>query len=95
MNKIKRIIISSGTFIVGSASKVFAAPIQSKYGVFKPEPTIGEKILGVGKIVVPVILFIIGIFIMLSKKITKKAKKIIIFVIAILVIIGIILVNNL
>ena len=47
---------------------------EPKYGIF--EPTIGEKILGIGKIALPLVLFIIGLFVVLSKKITKKVKVI-------------------
>ena len=57
---------------------------EIKYGIF--EPTIGEKISGIGKIALPLVLFIIGLFVVLSKKITKKVKVI---TISILLTIGI------
>lgn len=101
MKKIKKIFISSGSFILGLCSKVFAASldrIEIKYGIIDPgmiekkygvfEPTIGEKISGIGKFAIPIILFVIGLFVVLSKKITKKVKIIIISVLIILVILG-------
>lgn len=89
MNKIKKVLISFSLFFTGMMSKVFAVGIEqeSKYGVFDPsivtkygvlEPTMGEKISRFGKIVIPIILFIIGLFVILSKKITKKIKIIVI-----------------
>lgn len=66
---------------------------ETKYGIFEPEPTIGEKILNIGKFALPVILFVIGLFVVLNKKITKKAKIIAVSILAILAIIGYILMN--
>ena len=62
----------------------FLTYVATKYGVF--EPTIGEKISGIGKIALPLVLFIIGLVVILSKKITKKLKVI---TISILLTIGI------
>lgn len=91
MNKIKKVFISFGAFFTGLVSKVFAANIphaQSKYGIFEPEPTMGERILSVGKFALPVILFVIGLFVVLSKKITKKIKVIVISVLFLLAVLG-------
>lgn len=89
MNKIKKVLTSFSLFFTGMMSKVFAFGMeQTKYGVFDPsivedkygvfEPTMGEKISRFGKIAIPIILFIIGLFVILSKKITKKIKIIVI-----------------
>lgn len=100
MNKIKKIFTSFGVFFTSMVSKVLAFDIammvEDKYGVIDPrmyeikygifEPTIGEKISGIGKIALPLVLFIIGLFVVLSKKITKKVKVI---TISILLTIGI------
>lgn len=108
MNKIKKIFISLGAFFAGIVSKVFAADsiidsmnlivdtnnlimIDTKYGVF--EPTIGEKISTVGKLALPIIIFIIGLFVILSKKITKKVKAIVVSILIILTVLGYILLN--
>lgn len=99
MNKIKKIFISFGVSFMGMISKVFAVgdSVEMKYGVIDPgmyetkygifEPTIGERISGIGKIVLPLVLFVIGLFVILSKKITKKVKVI---TISTLLIIGIV-----
>lgn len=107
MNKIKKVFISFGVFITGLISKASAVSIneqtkygvidpsviETKYGIFKAEPTIGEKISSVGKFAIPIALFIIGLFVVLSKKITKKVKTIIISVLIILAILGYVLMN--
>lgn len=92
MNKLKKVISSIGVFIIGMISKVYAIgsdTIISMYAVDpgpSPRQTIGETILKIGKITVPVILFFIGLFVILSKKIAKKVKTI---VISILIILGV------
>ena len=64
-----------------------------KYGIFEPEPTMGEKITSIGKFALPIILFVIGLFVILSKKITKKVKVIVVSILAILAIFGYVLMN--
>ena len=92
MNKIKKVFLSISVFFTGIISKVYAIEpfqmvlIESLYGVY--EPTLGEKISRVAKIVLPVLLFIIGLFVILSKKITKKIKLIVISSLALVGIIG-------
>lgn len=108
MNKIKKVFISIGAFFTGLISKVYAidalivedkygvfdpSMIVTKYGVFDPEPTIGEKILSVGKFALPIVLFFIGLFVVLSKKITKKAKTIVVSILIILAILGYVFMN--
>lgn len=99
MNKIKKVFISFGVFITGLISKASAVVPneiieQMKYGVYEPEESIiGEKISSVGKFAIPIALFIIGLFVVLSKKITKKVKTIIISVLIILAILGYVLMN--
>lgn len=99
MNKIKKIFVSFGVLFTGWVSKVFAITsndvkeIETKYGVFKPEPTMGKKILDLGKFTLPVILFVIGLFVILSKKITKKIKKMVVIILIILAIFAYVLMN--
>ena len=108
MNKIKKVFISIGAFFTGLISKVYAidalmvedkygvfdpSMIVTKYGVFDPEPTIGEKILSVGKFALPIVLFFIGLFVVLSKKITKKVKTIVVSILIILAILGHVFMN--
>lgn len=84
MKKIKKILGSLGIFLVGLKSKVFATYdfpdqfVEVKYGTF--EPTIAEKFSVITKLVLPIILFFIGLGVILSKKI-----KIIIVVVLILI----------
>lgn len=107
MNKIKKIFTSFGVFFTGMISKVFAIGdfVEMKYGVFDPsmvedkygvfEPTMGEKLSGIGKIALPLVLFVIGLFVVLSKKITKKVKLIVVSILIGLGIIGTVLMNYL
>ena len=97
MNKLKKVISSIGVFIIGMISKVYAIGpdmIVSMYAVDPgPRQTIGQTILKIRKITVPVILFVIGLFVILSKKITKKVKAIVISILVALGIIGTVLIN--
>ena len=107
MKKLKKLFISFGIFITGVISKVSAVSIseQTKYGVIDPdmiisetkygvfEPTMGEKISNIGKFAIPIVLFIIGLFVIISKKITNKVKAIVISVLVILAILGVMLMN--
>lgn len=89
MKKLKKVFMSFGVFITGLISKVHAVDIdivELKYGVF--EPTIGEKISRIGKFAIPIILFVIGLFVILNKKITKKVKAIVISALVLLGILG-------
>lgn len=82
MNKLKKVLLSIGIFIITMISKVYAIEtgpqVVSMYAVDPGPRIIGETISKIGKITVPVILFFIGLFVILSKKITKKVKAIII-----------------
>lgn len=102
MNKIKKIGTSFIIFISGMISKVWA--IDRPYGMIVPayavDPgrygkvhTIGDTISKIGKITIPVVLFVIGLFVVLSKKITKKVKAIVLSVLVILAILGYFLMN--
>lgn len=67
-------------------SKVFALSpdaIQTAYGIqtsygMKIVPSSIEKAFSIGKFILPIILFVIGLVVIISKKITKKVKIIII-----------------
>ena len=107
MKKLKKVFMSFGIFITGLISKVSAVSIskqtkygvfdprmvEDKYGVFEPTPTMGEKISSVGKFAIPIVLFVIGLFVILNKKITKKVKGIVMSVLVALAILGVILMN--
>ena len=105
MKKLKKVFMSLGIFMTSLISKVSAISLteQTKYGVFDPrmvedkygvfEPTMGEKISSIGKIALPIILFVIGLFVVLSKKITKKVKAIVVSILIILAILGYVLMN--
>ena len=104
MKKLKKLFISFGIFITGVISKISAvSAVSVKYGVIDPrmvedkygifEPTMGEKISNIGKFAIPIVLFIIGLFVILSKKITNKVKAIVISVLVILAILGVMLMN--
>lgn len=82
-NKIKKIFVAFQLFFIGTISKVFALSIfdvqrgydvQPEYGI-ELEPSPLQKSLS---IVLPLILFVIGLFVVFSKKITKKVKVIVI-----------------
>ena len=96
MKKVKKVLLSIWIFIIGITNKVSA--------ILKPEPMYGikepteeelfieklEKIIKLSKIVILPILFIIGLFVIFNKKITKKTKGLII---SILVGIGILVIG--
>ena len=86
MKKIKKLLGSLGIFLVSIKSKVFAAgyEIPDPFGTF--EPTIAEKFSVITKLVLPIILFFIGLGVILSKKISKKIK---IIIVVVLILIGI------
>ena len=67
--------------------------VAPKYGVFEPEPTWGERILSIGKFALPVILFIIGLCVILSKKTSQKVKIIVVSILVILAILGYVIMN--
>ena len=83
-SKIKKILVSIQVFFLNMISKVFAISvddIQTDYGIqtaYGIETSPIEKAFSIGKFVLPVILFVIGLFVVISKKITKKVKTIII-----------------
>ena len=100
MNKVKKILTWIGIIFIGLISKVYAIgeiDIVSMYAV-DPGPetkvkTIWDSISKIGKIAIPVVLFVIGVFVILSKKITKKVKTIVTLVLFILAILGYVLMN--
>lgn len=95
MKKLKKVFMSFGVFITGLISKVHAVDpdimVEMKYGIF--EPTIGEKNSRIGKFAIPIILFVIGLFVILNKKITKKVKAIVISALVLLGILGYVFMN--
>ncbi len=102
MNKIKKVISSIEVFIVGMISKVYAIgtdEIISMYAVDpgpkEKIPSIVEIISKIGKIVIPVVLFVIGLIVIFNKKIAKKVKVIVVASLVILAILGVVLMNYL
>lgn len=99
MNKIKKVILSIGAFFVGMISKVYAIgenDIIPMYAVgLGPREITGNIISKIGKIAIPFVLFIIGLIVILNKRITKKEKAIIVSILAILAMLGIVLMNYL
>lgn len=96
--RIKKVLVSFATLVLGLASKVFAAdanpilfPVEAKYGII--EPTMGEKISRIGKFAIPIVVFVIGLFVILSKKITNKIKVIVISSLVALAILNVVLMN--
>lgn len=96
-NRIKKVISSIGVFFGGMISKVYAGRVEPMYGVHSDpvEETqrIGVTISKIGKIAIPIALFIIGLGVILSKKIANKVKAMVISVLVILAILGIMLMN--
>lgn len=89
MNKIKKIFSIFSLFLIGGVNKVFASRIDSQqelYGV--PQTSLYEENLGMGKIILPIFLFIIGLFVFFSKKLSKKAKAILLSILLLISIIG-------
>ncbi|OKZ66428.1 MAG: hypothetical protein BHW02_02080 [Clostridium sp. 28_12] len=88
-SRIKKILVSIQVFFLSMISKVFALSpydiqtdygIQTAYGIETPI----EKAFSIEKFIVPIILFVIGLVVIISKKITKKVKIIIISTLMIL-----------
>lgn len=82
MKKISKIFLGVSSFYTVICSKVFGVSglgdITPLYGI--PEPKLDERTIGNMIILLPAILGIIGFFIFINKKITKKTKKIIMYV---------------
>ena len=106
MNKVKKVATGIGVFISGIVSKVYAATFRepeniSMYAVDPgPKETIGNAVetienavLKIGSIAIPVVLFLIGLFVVFSKKITKKVKAIVVSALVIVAILIVILMN--
>ena len=83
-NRIKKVLVSIQIFFLSMISKVFALSvydiqtdygIQTAYGIeIGSSPIVSpiEKAFSIGRIVLPVILFVIGLFVVISKKIAEQ-----------------------
>ena len=105
MKKIKKIFKCIALFVLGICTKVSAAEtdlfefietkygvIEPKYGVIDPEPVVVEPTgFRIGKVALPIVFFVIGLVVILSKKITKKIKAIIVSGLVIIGILSLIL----
>lgn len=98
MKKIKKVLIGIGLFFISFATKVYAAfnptAVTSLYAV---DPGVNslyavdsgrvvKEYLRLGKVIIPFILFIIGLVVVLSKKISKKVKIIVASILTVLAI---------
>ena len=109
MKKEKKILTSFGITITTFATKAFATGDQQDlygtylvkqtlYGPARPEVeklTFWQKFANTGRIAVPVVLFIIGLVVVLNKKITKKTKVIIVSGLAGVCVLAILIMNYL
>ena len=99
MNKVKKVATGIGVFLSGLITKVYAIDSRalepiSMYAVDPgPKARVLNSISRIGKIAIPVVLFVIGLFVVLSKKITKKVKAIVVSILVILAILGYVLMN--
>lgn len=98
MKKVKKIIMFFLVFMLGIIDKVYA--LTPLYGpgydqTITFQPTLGEKIARVFNIISPILLFIIGLFVVINKRTSKKAKVIIIIILIVLGIFGIPLIDSL
>ncbi len=94
MNKVKKVLTGIGLTFVGFISKVYASDIISMYAVDPgPKARVLDSISRIGKIAIPVVLFVIGLLVVLSKKLTKKVKAIVVSILVILAILGYVLMN--
>ena len=95
MNKMKKVISSIGAFFVCMISKVYAIETGDTISMYAVDPGPRRTIQTIGKITNPFVLFIIGLIVILNKRITKKVKAIVVSILAILAILGIVLSNYL
>ena len=102
MNKLKKVFFSFVAFFSGLVSTVSADYLnstyevvgkesQAKYGV--AEPTLIEKMPNVWEFAFLVIIFIIGLFVILNKELTKKVKIIVVSFLVILALLGYMFMN--
>ena len=100
MKKIRKVLVSFNGFFATMVSKVCAIALDeaSLYGppeafqmqdLYGPPQPSAEEIafqnkINMGKIIAPIILVLIGIGVILNKKLSKKAKAIIISLLAII-----------
>ena len=96
MKKFKKFFTVFFLSIFGTLHKVFATtPLYAPDTLSIPyESTWEEKITKIGNIIAPILLFIIGILVILNKKLSKRAKVQIISSLVVLVIVGLFLLNN-
>ena len=108
MSKLKKIFISLGVFITSSFTKIFgiisrgeevnyiANPLYGPPG--EPQPTTGELLTKMFTIIAKplfiVVVFIIGLIVVLNKKMTKKVKAIVISILILLAILGYVLISS-
>lgn len=98
MNKVKKVLTGIGITFAGLISRVYASQAIAMYGIdpgprTSPAKSVWDSISKIGKIAIPVILFIIGVFVVLSKKLTKKVKAIVVSILVILAILGYVFMN--
>ena len=95
MNKLKKVIVGIGIFICGLATKVLASDMMMTVSMYAVDPGPKQVMSKSWKLVIPFILFFIGVFVILSKKITRKVKAIVVSILIALAIFSVILMNYL
>ena len=106
MNRIKKLFVGIGAFFSGLFFKLASVTAETKYGVARPQvetkygvlepqpsPTPDNKILALAKFAVPGVLFVIGLFVLLNKKITKKVKIMVISILVALAVVAYLLLD--
>jgi len=92
MNKIKKIVSSIGVFIISIISKVYAIVPDKKVltsePVKKTEQTIVESTIKIGKITIPIVLFILILLVAFNKNTTKRVKFLMILALTLLGVLG-------
>jgi hypothetical protein len=92
MKKISKISLALSSLYIMICSKVFGIPLPNDvpvlYGITKPN--LQEKAIQVVPVLLPIILFIIGFFVFINKKIAKNIKIIIIAIFIIIITIEVI-----
>lgn len=100
MKKIKKIFIILGAFFVATFTKIgglisrakvdpvpiYGEPLQVLYG--PSSPNTGDILNKISKPLFLLVFFIIGLFVIISKKISKKIKVLIISMLVILAMLG-------
>ncbi len=85
MKRLSKIFVLMGSFYTLICSRVFGIPTPNDviplYGI--AEPSIGDEVTRAVPIFLPIVLFVIGLYVFINKKIDKNVKIILISLFAI------------